>query len=227
MVAINKPSGLLTLPDRHNAELSSLSGLLKKKYNEIFIVHRLDKDTSGLIIFAKHAASHKYLSKLFESREVSKFYLGIVNGILPNEKGSIKESLMEHPVQAGKMVVNSKGKTSHTDYQVKETFDLYSLVEMQIHTGRMHQIRVHMKWLGHPVAVDALYGNGKPIFLSNIKKKFKLGKYVEEERPLLGRLALHSYRLEFNGYDGQIYSLEAPLPKDMNAVLQQLRKQVR
>src|SRR5687768_18621796 len=108
-VAVNKPSGLLTIPDRHDNELEALSGLLKKHYGQIFTVHRLDRDTSGLIVFAKHEAAHKYMSQLFESRDVEKYYLGLVNGELVEPKGSVNAPIMDHPVQKGKMVTNAKG----------------------------------------------------------------------------------------------------------------------
>lgn len=227
IVAINKPSGLLSIPDRHDNELEAVSTLLKKHYGQIFTVHRLDRDTSGLILFAKHEASHKYLSKLFESRDVEKYYLGLVNGELTEPKGSVNAPIMDHPVQKGKMVTNAKGRPSLTDYEVQEAFGLFSLVKMRIHTGRTHQIRVHMKYLGHPIVVDELYGIKKPVLLSDIKKKFKLGKNTEEERPLLSRLALHAFQLKFTDEKGELITLEAPLPKDMHAVLQQLRKHKR
>ncbi|WP_126244811.1 RluA family pseudouridine synthase [Chitinophaga rhizosphaerae] len=223
-VAVSKPSGLLTIPDRHDNELASLSGLLKKKYGQIFIVHRLDRDTSGLVIFAKNETTHKFLSQLFESREVEKYYLGLVNGELALPEGSVNAGIMEHPVQRGKMVTNAKGRPSLTDYRVEEAFGLYSLVRFRIHTGRTHQIRVHMKHLGHPIAVDELYGTATPVLLSTIKKKFRLGKFTEEERPLLQRLALHAWKLKFVDEKGETVELEAPLPKDIQAVLQQLRK---
>ncbi len=176
------------------------------------------------MIFAKNEATHKYLSQLFESREVEKYYLGLVNGELPLPEGSVNAGIMEHPVQRGKMVTNAKGRPSLTDYKVEEAYTLYSLVRFRIHTGRTHQIRVHMKHLGHPIAVDELYGTATPVLLSAIKKKFRLGKFTEEERPLLGRLALHAWKLKFVDANGQTVELEAPLPKDIQAVLQQLRK---
>ncbi|NSL89906.1 RluA family pseudouridine synthase [Chitinophaga solisilvae] len=223
-VVVNKPSGMLTLPDRHDNELTSLIAVMKKAYGDIFTVHRLDRDTSGIILFARHEAAHKYFSQLFESRDVQKFYLGLVHGEPEPEKGTINEGIMEHPVQKGKMVTNRKGKPSVTDYEVQEKFGLYSLIKWQIHTGRTHQIRVHMKHLGHPIAVDELYGSAQPVLLSSIKKKFKLGKHTEEERPLLSRLALHAAILVFKDPQGKEYSIEAPLPKDISAVLNQLRK---
>jgi 23S rRNA pseudouridine955/2504/2580 synthase/23S rRNA pseudouridine1911/1915/1917 synthase len=107
---------------------------------------------------------------------------------------------------------------------MQEAFGLYSLVKLEIHTGRTHQIRVHMKSLGHPIAVDELYGDATPILLSAIKKKYRLGKFTEEERPLMSRLALHAWQLHFTDQQGVSHQLEAPLPKDMQAVLSQLRK---
>ncbi|TDO26831.1 RluA family pseudouridine synthase [Sediminibacterium goheungense] len=221
-VAVNKPSGLLSIPDRLGQELS-LKDILKSRYENIYTVHRLDKDTSGIIVFAKNEESHKQLSQLFEGRDVEKFYLGLVHGKLINETGSIDASIMEHPGKTGKMITHVKGKASLTDYTVLESFRLYSWLQFQIHTGRTHQIRVHMQHLGHPIVCDELYGDPAPILLSALKKKFKLSKHDEEERPLMGRLALHSHKLSFS-LNGEKFELEAELPKDLRAMLAQLRK---
>lgn len=221
-IAVNKPSGLLSIPDRLGQELS-LKDLLKNSYGEIYTVHRLDKDTSGIIVFAKDEETHKQLSQLFEGREVEKFYLGLVHGKLINESGSVDAAIMEHPGKTGKMVTHVKGKPSLTDYQVLESFRLYSWLQFQIHTGRTHQIRVHMQHLGHPIVCDELYGDPAPILLSTLKKKFKLSKDAEQERPLMSRLALHSYKLSFT-LNNERFDLEAELPKDLRAMLSQLRK---
>jgi 23S rRNA pseudouridine955/2504/2580 synthase/23S rRNA pseudouridine1911/1915/1917 synthase len=221
-VAINKPSGLLSIPDRMGVE-KSLKDLLKQRYGNIYTVHRLDRDTSGIIIFAKHEDSHKALSLLFESREMEKFYLGLVNGQMMNTSGSIDAAIMEHPGKTTKMMTHVKGKASLTDYEVIEQFRLFSWVKFQIHTGRTHQIRVHMQHIGHSIVCDEIYGDAKPVLLSSIKKNFKLAKIAEEEKPILARLALHSYQLNFT-YNEIAYSLEAPVPKDLRAVLQQLKK---
>jgi 23S rRNA pseudouridine1911/1915/1917 synthase len=124
------------------------------------------------------------------------------------------------------MMTHKKGKPSITDYEVLEEFGIYSWVQFQIHTGRTHQIRVHMKHLGNSIVCDDLYGEAHPLLLSSIKRKFKLSKNELEERPILSRLALHSYQLKFTDAKGNKFELEAPLPKDLKATLQQLRKNV-
>jgi 23S rRNA pseudouridine955/2504/2580 synthase/23S rRNA pseudouridine1911/1915/1917 synthase len=141
-------------------------------------------------------------------------------------KDTIDIPIMEHPGKASLMITNKKGKPSITDYEVVEEFAVFSLVQFRIHTGRTHQIRVHMKHIGHPIVCDSLYGDGEPVLLSSIKKKFKLSKSDDEERPILNRLALHSSRLKFKDAEGIERDFEAPLQKDMKALLQQLRKYI-
>jgi len=222
-VALNKPSGLLSIPDREGKEIS-LKSLLQEKYPQIFTVHRLDRDTSGLIVFAKNDITHKHLSLQFEGRLTKKIYTGLVIGSPAEKKGSINLPLAENMVQRGVMIVNRRGKESLTDYEVLEDFGIYAWMQFQIHTGRTHQIRVHMKEIGHPIVCDAVYGDGKPVLISALKKKYNLSKNELEERPILGRLALHAFQLSFKDRDGNVIELEAPLPKDMRATLQQLQK---
>jgi 23S rRNA pseudouridine955/2504/2580 synthase/23S rRNA pseudouridine1911/1915/1917 synthase len=222
-VAINKPAGMLSIPDREQST-PSLKDHLIQRYGSIFTVHRLDRDTSGIILFAKNDKSHQYLSTQFEGRQVEKFYSGLVTGKPTITDGSMHGAIAEHAVKKGLMVIHAKGKVAHTDYKVLELFNQFSLIEFQIHTGRTHQIRVHAKSIGHPLACDPLYGDGKPVLLSGIKKKFKLSKSVETETPLLNRVALHAFRINFTDRKGIVHQLEAPLPKDFMATLQQLRK---
>ncbi len=224
MIAVNKPSGMLTLPDRHDGDLQSIRGILQARYGQIFVVHRLDKDTSGVILFAKDEATHKYLSALFEGRSIEKIYQGIVHGVPNPPTGDIKERIAEHSAKNGTMLVHARGKESHTQYEVLKALGKYSLLSFTLHTGRTHQIRVHCKFMGHPIACDPLYGDGKPVLVSSFRKKFNLSKKEEEERPILSRLALHAYKLGFMGMHGQLVAIEAPLHKDMRALLAQLEK---
>lgn len=222
-VVINKPAGLLSIPDREGSDIS-LKTILKNKYGNIFTVHRLDRDTSGIIVFAKDEATHQYLSAAFEERTVKKYYLGIVNGVIPEKKATIDAPIAEHPGRRGLMVIHKKGKEAVTDYEVLEEFGKFSLVQFRIHTGRTHQIRVHTQKLGHPIVCDELYGDGLPVLLSSFKYRYKLSKNEEEERPILSRLGLHAQRLKLTDAQGTVHDLEARMPKDMRALLQQLRK---
>ena len=222
-IVLNKPAGVLSIPDRTQSE-PSLKDMLIEKYGSIFTVHRLDKETSGIILFAKNEVAHQYFSKQFEDRSMEKYYRGLVHGTLPQPSGSIDAAIMEHPAIRGQMVINKKAKPSLTDYEVVEALGKYSLVKFRIHTGRMHQIRVHAKNIGHPIACDPLYGDGKPVLLSSFKKKYKLSKHDDEEKPILNRVALHSYELKFKDASGQDFDLTAELPKDIRALIQQLKR---
>ena len=222
LIAINKTAGMLSIPDRTQSSVS-LKDLLKEKYENIYTVHRLDKDTSGVIVFAKDEETHRLLSQSFEGRDVEKYYLGLVQGTIIPPSGSADAAIMEHPAKNGKMVVNQKGKPSLTDYEVLEQFRLYSWVKFRIHTGRTHQIRVHMQHLGNPIVCDELYGKAEPVFVSSLKHNYNLSKKDEAERPILARLALHSHQLKFE-LDGEHFNIEADLPKDLRALLQQLRR---
>ncbi|MGN6801779.1 MAG: RluA family pseudouridine synthase [Ginsengibacter sp.] len=224
IVAVNKDAGVLTIPDRHDETQLSLYKALNNHYGKIFVVHRLDRDTSGLILFAKNEAAHKYFSQLFEKRNIQKKYLGIVRGSLHEKQGTIDEPIAEHPVKKGLMIVQKKGKPSITNFKVLEDYGIYSLVEFEIESGRTHQIRIHAKTLGHPIICDPLYGDGKPVFLSSFKKKYRMSHDQLEERPIMSRPALHSSTLDFEDSNSEKFHLEAPLPKDMKALLNQLKK---
>lgn len=228
MIAVNKSAGVLSIPDRFNADIPNLISQLKKSNPDILPVHRLDKFTTGINLFAKDAESHKALSSIFESREIEKYYHAIVDGTPQPESGRIEVPLTESTVTRGKMLVHQRGKPSVTDYKVIKSYRHFSHVYLRIFTGRMHQIRVHMQYLGNPLIVDTLYGNRDAFFLSEIKhKKFNLGKN-DEERPLLTRQPLHAVRLVFDHpFTGQKIEIEAPLPKDMQAVLTQMDKWIK
>ncbi len=222
LIALNKPSGLLSIPDREGKEIS-LKQILQNNYKEIFTVHRLDKGTSGVIVFAKDENTHKQLSQLFETHATEKIYTGLVHGTPSPAHGKIEAAIMQHPSGNNKMVINAKGKLSVTDYEVLENFKRFAWVQFKILTGRTHQIRIHAQHIGNSIICDELYGDGKPVYLSSLKSKYNLSKKEETEKPLLQRLALHSASLKFNLNDKE-YFFEATIPKDLKALLQQLRK---
>lgn len=222
-VLVNKPAGMLSIPDRAQS-VPSLRDMLLQQMDAVFTVHRLDRDTSGLLLFAKNEEAHRYYSQLFEKREVEKYYVGIVLGKPATETGIIDASITEHLTEKGKMVVHRQGKSSQTGYEFLEGNHRYALMKFRLYTGRTHQIRVHCKHIGHPLACDPLYGDGKPLLLSEIKKKYKLSQHELEERPVLDRLALHAYRLQFLDQAGVMQQAEAPLPKAFTAWMTQLSK---
>jgi 23S rRNA pseudouridine1911/1915/1917 synthase len=221
-IALNKPSGLLSVPDRTQS-VPSLKDLLIEKFQQIYTVHRLDRETSGVIVFAKTPEVHQHLSLIFQERQVEKTYYGIVWGVPISPKGLVELPMQEHLSKNGTMIVHRKGKPASTGYEVMENFGRYSLLKFDLYTGRTHQIRVHMKESGHPILCDPLYGDGKPVFVSSFKKNYNHSG-SEEEKPILGRLALHAAKLAFIDANGKQYMFEAEMPKDLRALLSQMRK---
>ncbi|MGE9311024.1 RluA family pseudouridine synthase [Niabella sp. CJ426] len=223
VIALNKPPGMLSIPDREASE-PSLKDLLQQQYPEIYTVHRLDKDTSGLIIFAKTASAHKHFSRQFEERKTVKNYVGLLIGSVLPAEGTIDQPIAENTTKRGTMLIHKRGKAAVTDYQVLKDFKLYSWVQFRIHTGRTHQIRVHTKFLGNPLVGDPIYGDGRTILLSSFKNKFKLNKDTLEEKPMLSRLALHAFQLKITDENNRLMELEAPLYKDMKVTIMQMEK---
>lgn len=225
LLIVKKPAGLLTIPDR-NANPNSLLGLLQKQFGTVFTVHRLDRETSGLLCFARNEAAHRHLSMQFEHHSADKFYYALLDGVLHHDEGEIDKPIGEHPVIPGKMAVTYPGKPSLTFYRAIERFKRFTLAEALIKTGRTHQIRVHFQSIGYPLAVDALYGRRPAFYLSEIKgKSYKSGKFSEEERPLMDRTSLHAMRLRLDHpVTGERLEFRSELPKDFAAVLTQIRK---
>lgn len=225
LVIIHKPPRLLSIPDRFKPDLPNAKSQLQQKYEHLFTVHRLDKDTSGIICFARTEEAHRHLSLQFEARQVKKTYLAFTEGAPAEDKGLIDYPIAVHPTKPGKMVVHPKGKPSQTAFRVMTRFRYHALLELDLLSGRTHQIRVHLSHAGFPLLVDPLYGKREAFYLSSIKgKKFSMAKN-EEERPLITRLTLHAHRLELiHPQTEQNCIWEAELPKDLRALHRQLVK---
>ncbi len=176
------------------------------------IVHRLDKDTSGVLIVARNQPAFEALKRLFQRRQVEKIYLALVLGVPSERSGAIETPigrLARHPTKRGVGAKLRGARAAITRYRVLERFDGYALLRVRPHTGRMHQIRVHLKSIGHPVAGDRVYGGMKASLLG------------------LDRQFLHASSLEFSYPEGRRLRFESPLPPELNAVLKELRKQRR
>ncbi len=222
VIAINKPSGLLSIPDRFIPDKENAYSLLKLSIPELFVVHRIDKETSGILLFAKSKEVHKELNTAFEKHQVEKTYLCLTESFPRDLEGIIDKAIAHSPSQTGKMIIHPKGKESVTHYKVLDKFKNFSLVQAQPVTGRTHQIRVHMAFIGCPLACDPLYGLRTEISISDIKPRVHVSE-DQELRPLLQRTALHAWKLNFKLWDKD-YNLEAEIPKDLKAVLTQLKK---
>lgn len=225
VLVIDKPSGLLTVPDRYLPELPNALDSLSKKYGEVRPVQRLDKETSGLLCFARHQDAQRSLSIQFEQRIVEKTYLAIVENKPAIEIGEIDYALAPHPGKPGRMIVSNKGKSSTSKYRIKEELGGYTLLEVKIMTGRTHQIRVHLAAIGHPLLVDSFYGHRDKLLLSEIKGRRYRPNRSGEERPLLSRVPLHAHTLGFvHPSTEEEINFTSEMPKDMRAAVAQLRK---
>ncbi len=225
LLVVNKPPLVLTLPDRYAPEKFNLLHYLNDRFGKVFVVHRLDKETSGVLCFARTPDAHRHLSLQFEHRRVRKVYHTVVEGVLPEAEGVIDKPIAEQAGGRARMVISARGKPSVTAYRVLEQFRHFALVEARIETGRTHQIRVHFQSQGFPLAVDALYGRRTAIYAREIKTRNFKPSGREEHRPLMERSALHAFRLELqHPRTGEEFSFEAPWPKDFKALVQQLRK---
>jgi 23S rRNA pseudouridine1911/1915/1917 synthase len=225
-IVINKPANLLSIPGRDAQAETSVKQILQTQFNEIYTVHRIDKETSGIIIFAKNVEAHKTLNTMFEQKQIYKQYVGICQGKPMQNQGTINVGISEDKLVAGKMRADVKGKDAITHFTLLESFGTYSYMQFIIETGRTHQIRVHCQYNNHSLLADTLYGDGKHFFVSDIKRKFNLSKTELEERPMLARTALHAQELKFT-YNDIAYTYTADLPKDMQATLKQLGRWVK
>jgi RluA family pseudouridine synthase len=203
IVVVNKPEGMAAIPERQKepppAE-SLYEWLCAQRGEELFIVHRIDKNTSGVILYARNAEAHRQLSLQFQRRLVRKEYLALVHGVVAAEEGAIDKPLGQHG--SGRVAVNPQhGRSSYTEYLVRHRFTAYTLVEAYPMTGRRHQIRVHLYSIGHPIVGDRLYGD----------------RVIQRKYP---RMMLHACQLTIRLLNGEMLTIEAPPPESFDRVLQ-------
>jgi 23S rRNA pseudouridine1911/1915/1917 synthase len=231
LTVVNKPPGMVVHPAKGNWR-GTLVNALQFHYDTLSqvggenrpgIVHRLDRDTTGLIIIAKDDAAHRQIARAFEERKVAKEYLAIVSGVPRRDSDYIERTIGFHPTVREKMAIRlpeDGGKEAVTFYEVAERFEGYALVRCKPQTGRTHQIRVHLAHIGHPVVADKAYSG---------RDRLTLGDLAGPDAPgadavLIARQALHAHALRFtHPLTGRELSLTAPLPADMAAVLDALR----
>jgi 23S rRNA pseudouridine955/2504/2580 synthase/23S rRNA pseudouridine1911/1915/1917 synthase len=236
-VAVDKPAGLSTTRERFQPKADTALSLLHRldlaKNPDAPLpkpVHRLDKETSGVVLFARGTEAAAALSEAFRKRRVDKDYLALVNGGPSEPSGEIDVRLSADPGPGKPVrVLRHGGRPSRTSWSVEETFSGYTLLRVIPRTGRTHQVRATLAHLGWPIVGDSLYGGGDGLFLSAIKPRFR-APADHPEHPLLGRVGLHAERLRFadplaeDPETAPKRSVEAPLPKDFRAALTQLRR---
>jgi RluA family pseudouridine synthase len=236
LLALDKPAGLLTSPDRYDPQRPNLMKLLhaaiaggkpwarERGLDYLMNAHRLDFETSGIILLAKSKPALVALANLFGSEKPLKQYAALVQGTPPEEKFEVDAGLAPHPVRTGLMQVDLKnGKRSRTAFTVLEKFSGWTLLRCEPFTSRTHQIRVHLRHIGLPIIGDELYG-GKPLWLSRLKRDYRL-KPGHVERPLISRVALHAEQLTLpHPITGETLTITSPWPKDLKVAVKYLRQ---
>lgn len=221
LIVVNKPAGLVVHPGAglpsgtlanalayHFEQLSQRAGVTRPG-----LVHRLDKNTSGLIVVAKKEDAHESLSEQFRNREVFKSYIALAHGRVSNDSGRIEEPLARDPRHRTRMAVVRGGRPALSLYRVRKRFERFTLLDMEIKSGRTHQIRVHLQWLKHPVVGDDTYGDGRDKTVQN--------PLIRATITRLGRLFLHAEQLGFNHpRTGERLRFEVPLPSELTGLLE-------
>ena len=235
ILAIDKPAGLAVIPGRGESDsvLERLAAQLTlpcagSADPRVRVVHRLDKETSGVLLYATDVAAQRHLSHQFQNNSVSKEYVALVAGRATADEGEIEAPIGPHPTVKQRMIVTKHGRASLTRWKVEQRLGDWTLLRVFPKTGKTHQIRVHLKFIGLPLAVDSIYNaprDGAPIgiWLSQFKRDYRPSG-GKEERPLISRLTLHAHRLTFVDQVGETQMIESPLPKDFRAIVNQLSR---
>lgn len=215
---------MISAPDGHTP---CLANTIEQKHAPIWVVHRLDKETTGVNLFARSEIAHRLLCEQFENHLVQKTYHALVRGIPSWENQTVEAALVADADRHHRTIVSTKGKPAVTHFRVLQRFfglkQSISLIEAKPVTGRTHQIRVHLQTIGYPIIADALYGYAQPLMLSELKRNIKIND--ENEPPLIGRVALHAQTLVCTHPTlAQIMQFTAPYPRDFKASLNQLSK---
>ena len=222
---INKPAGLVVHPAAGHAAGTLLNGLLNidpalEQLPRAGIVHRLDKDTSGIMVVARTLTAHTALVDALQRREVKREYVAVAQGVITAGR-SIDQPIARHPVDRKRMAVREDGKEAVTHFSVREKYRAHSLIDVQLETGRTHQIRVHLAWLRHPLLGDPVYG-GRLAIPKGISSE------LEQVIRAFRRQALHARRLSFeHPATGEPVSFEAPIPPDMAQLIEALQSDAR
>lgn len=220
-VAINKPPFIPTLHERFDKDSVSIIDLVKKNHPEYMLCHRLDKETSGVLIIAKHPEAYRYMSIQFENRLVNKEYHAVVSNSVNIQ--NLEVNLPLYTDSKRRVLISRKeGKPSLTLINTLKQFKHFTILKCQPVTGRLHQIRVHCFSQNLPLVGDELY-NGKMAYLSQIKKKMNVSK-EEIEKPMINRFALHAYKIQFKDMQNNEQEIIAPYAKDFDVFIKLLEK---
>ena len=224
LLVINKPSGLHTLPDGYDASLPYVRSLLEPEYGRLWIVHRLDRETSGVLALARSAEAHRHLNTQFAEHSIQKIYHALVLGTPEWKTQTVSLPLSTNRGHRHRTVVDPRrGKPAITHLRVLARYALYTLIEAAPETGRTHQIRAHLAALELPIAVDALYGDGLPVRRADAQPEALPGLYPEP--PVLEHLALHARALTLtHPTSGERLTIEAPYPREWQELLHLLKR---